>query len=94
MTQYSNSVHRELHKIVLATLPNPTKGVHLTVAAMHTAMVDAVNVYRSRSGWASASLADVVRVEQFALGHSDYDTKFALYCCELADYEFPSQVGF
>jgi len=32
------------------------------------------------------TLADIERVEGWALGHSDYSSKFALYCAELAVY--------
>lgn len=47
-------------------------------------MLEAVNVERLTRGLESASESDVKRVEQMAEGHTDYGSKFALYCTELA----------
>jgi hypothetical protein len=44
----------------------------------------AVNRRRSERGLPDLDRATVVRVEQWACGHSDYSSKFALYCAELA----------
>lgn len=50
----------------------------------HEAMWRAVNDERARLGRVPVAIADVVRVERLALGHSDYSHKFALYGAELA----------
>ena len=47
-------------------------------------MLAAVNKERSVRGLLPVTLQHFMRVEQLAVGHSDYCTKFALYCAELA----------
>lgn len=47
-------------------------------------MRDAVNAVRIDAGLAPVAIAAVERVETMAVGHSDYSSKFALYCAELA----------
>lgn len=42
------------------------------------------NRYRAGRGLPPVDLAEVARVERQAEGHSDYASKFALYCAELA----------
>jgi phosphopantetheine adenylyltransferase len=49
----------------------------------------AVNEARAERGLAPVPLAAVERVESLASGHSDYSSKFALYCAELALQEQP-----
>jgi hypothetical protein len=49
------------------------------------AMCCAVNRIRKQTGCAApVVMADIERVETMASGHTDYSTKFALYCAELA----------
>lgn len=43
-----------------------------------------VNRQRSARGFPPVTLLDIKRVEQLAVGHVDYDSKFALYCAELS----------
>ncbi len=47
------------------------------------AMFDAVTRERAKLGKGPRSMADLERVESQASGHSDYSSKFALYCAEL-----------
>jgi len=47
-------------------------------------MRDAVNKERLDQGLALVTIESVERVETMAEGHSDYSSKFALYCAELA----------
>lgn len=47
-------------------------------------MLRAVNAERGPHH--PVTMADVVRVETQAVGHSDYVSKFALYCAELVVY--------
>lgn len=47
-------------------------------------MLAAVNKERGRRGLPRLAVGDVERVERLAVGHSDYVSKFALYCAELA----------
>lgn len=49
-------------------------------------MLGAVNKIRTSDGKPAATMDDLWRVEGTAKGHSDYSTKFALYCVELALY--------
>lgn len=46
-------------------------------------MHHAVNHRRSERGLPNVDRDAIVRVEQWACGHSDYSSKFALYCAEL-----------
>lgn len=46
-------------------------------------MLEMVNAERQKIDRPPISLKDVFRVENMALGHSDYARKFALYCAEL-----------
>lgn len=43
-----------------------------------------VNAARAEAGLPAALLGDLIRAEQQAVGHSDYTSKYALYCAELA----------
>lgn len=54
------------------------------VAFERDTMLTAVNKERSARGFDPVSLQMFMRVEQLAVGHSDYSTKLALYCAELA----------
>lgn len=47
-------------------------------------MFATVNQVRAEQGLPPVGMAAVERVEQMAVGHVDYFTKFALYCTELA----------
>jgi len=47
-------------------------------------MLTAINKERLARGFDPLSLQMFMRVEQLAVGHSDYSTKLALYCAELA----------
>lgn len=46
--------------------------------------LDEVNEHRALLGKPPVDAAAIERVERWALGHSDYSSKFALYCAELA----------
>mgnify|MGYP000665061324 CR=1 FL=1 len=54
------------------------------IDAEQAAMLHAVNLERARRRLPHATLAELQRREQLAVGHVDYATKFALYCAELA----------
>lgn len=47
------------------------------------AMLDRVNLLRSRRGYGPVSLDDVTAKENQACGHSDYTTKYAIGCADL-----------
>ncbi|MCX4750978.1 hypothetical protein OG455_41590 [Kitasatospora sp. NBC_01287] len=49
-----------------------------------TVMLNAVNAARAAQLLPPIPISAVEAVEQQAIGHSDYSTKFALYCVELA----------
>lgn len=48
------------------------------------AMLTVVNEERKKGGMTPVTLEDVQRVENLTIGHSDYSSKFALYCAKLA----------
>ena len=50
-------------------------------------MHDEVNLERSKVGKAPVPIEAVVRVERMAVGHSDFSSKFALYCAELVVHD-------
>lgn len=54
------------------------------IAAERTVMLDEVNEWRALLGKPAVDVAAIERVERMATGHSDYSSKFALYCAELA----------
>lgn len=47
-------------------------------------MRETVNAIRAERGLPAVPVEDIARVEQLAVGHSDYSLKFAYYCAELA----------
>jgi len=47
-------------------------------------MLAAVNEERTRSNLPPCCVEMIEKVERLAVGHSDYSSKFALYCAELA----------
>ncbi|MFK0182094.1 hypothetical protein ACIQVR_39790 [Streptomyces xanthochromogenes] len=49
-----------------------------------TRMHETVNAIRTERGLPPVPIGDIVRVERLAVGHSDYSSKFAFYCAELA----------
>jgi hypothetical protein len=46
-------------------------------------MHETVNEIRAERNLPPVPVEDIVRVERMAVGHSDYSSKFALYCAEL-----------
>lgn len=46
-------------------------------------MLDGVNEERIKRGRTPIIMNDIIRAEKQAIGHSDYSSKFALYCAEL-----------
>lgn len=54
------------------------------IEAEQAAMLHAVNLERVRRRLPHVTMAELIRREQLAVGHTDYAIKFALYCAELA----------
>jgi hypothetical protein len=54
------------------------------IEAERDVMLDAVNRERIAAHLEPVTMADIQRVETWACGHSDYSSKFALYCAEIA----------
>ena len=54
-----------------------------------TRMMDEVNAVRKEINKPPVEMRDVTWIENMAAGHSDYSSKFALYCAELALDELP-----
>jgi len=83
---YRNALHRELHELLCseADLRDQREGITWVEMELQ-AMLDAVNRHRARLGKTPVAVGDVERVETMASGHTDYGTKFALYCTELVE---------
>jgi len=81
---YRNTLHHEFHKLLCAQgkLRDQRED---WVTAERTTMWEAVNRHRTQLGKKSLPIEDVARVEQGAVGHTDYGTKYALYCTELVE---------
>lgn len=56
------------------------------------AMLPIVNAERAKNGHDEIDLPALARVERLAVGHSDYGSKFSLYCAELSLGEHPLKV--
>lgn len=83
---YRNKTHYELHQLLCDEAEKrDDRGFDAWVLAEREAMCDAVNKYRARLGKNPITIEDVARVEQMAVGHTDYGTKYALYCTELVE---------
>lgn len=54
------------------------------IAYERETMLLAVNQERLARGLEPVTVAQFTKVENLAVGHSDYDTKLSLYCAELA----------
>ena len=50
-------------------------------------MMNAVNKFRSKLGKPLIGWREISRLESMAMGHSDYSSKFALYCAELVEMD-------
>lgn len=81
---YRNALHQELHELLCSEADKRDQREDW-VMAERGALCDAVNRHRTRLGKSPVTMDDVERVEQQAVGHTDYGTKFALYCTELVE---------
>lgn len=81
---YRNELHRELHELLCSEAEKRNERSDW-VEKERGALCDAVNRHRARLGKSPVVLGDVERVETMACGHTDYGTKFALYCTELVE---------
>lgn len=61
------------------------------VAAERQVMLEATNAERRARHLPPVTQAEIAHVERWAYGHSDYSSKFALYCAELAIGEVPGK---
>lgn len=61
------------------------------IAAERQVMFEATNAERRARHLPPVTPADIERIERWACGHSDYSSKFALYCAELAIGEVPGK---
>lgn len=53
-------------------------------------MCDEVNRLRATRGRPPVTTKDIMKVERCAAGHSDYSSKFSLYCAEIVMGESPN----
>jgi len=53
------------------------------VRAERELMLSLVNAERAKLGYTPVDMADIHEAELGAAGHTDYSTKFALYCASL-----------
>lgn len=77
-------LHEELREVLAGVHAKRDTRTPAWVLAELQAMCDAVNVIRLERGRPLVTVQEVERVETGALGHTDYASKFALYCAELA----------
>lgn len=83
---YRNANHRQLHELLVDEIGKRNdRGGLAWIALERTAMWEGVNTLRHERGKNPLPIEDVEKVERMAEGHTDYDTKFALYCTELVE---------
>lgn len=63
---------------------DPTRTELEWVTYERTALLSAVNRERLARGLGPISVEDFIRVENLAVGHSDYSLKLSLYCAEMS----------
>ncbi len=74
--------------------PLTNRRVFAWVLFERTVMRNTINAHRAIvRGVCPVPMSHVIRAESNALGHSDYTSKFALYCVELALGEFERNNG-
>lgn len=82
---------RHLHKLMLGVLETAQKGRAACkdlswIETERMTMFNAVNSERIKRGLDPIDLKAIMRAENFACGHTDYSTKFALYCAEIIEH--------
>jgi len=83
---YRNKLHHDFHMLLCDEADQRDKrGVAEWPLMERRAMWKRVNEERIQLGKVPVPLEEVARVEQTALGHTDYGTKYALYCTELVE---------
>jgi len=82
---YRNKLHYDLHQLLCDEAEKRNERGTTWAAMELAAMWGRVNQERKNLDKLPVSLEDVKKVERMALGHSDYGTKFALYCTELVE---------
>ena len=65
--------------------PSKTEDIPAWCEYEQEVMLGEVNKLRDKKGLPLIGPLDIARVEAMAKGHSDYSSKFALYCAELVD---------
>lgn len=81
---YRNALHQELHELLCSEAGKRDQREDW-ITAERRALCEAVNRHRTRLGKSPLTMDDVERVEQQAVGHTDYARKFSLYCTELVE---------
>lgn len=79
-----SKAQKERPKLQAEVQVSPNRWEFAWVTYERLQMLSAVNIERAKRGLSLLTAEDIQRVEQMALGHSDYSLKFALYCMELA----------
>jgi hypothetical protein len=83
---FRNQLHRDLEELLhREASKRSTRLLGDWILAERLAMFEAVNARRALGGKPPVSITEIERVEQQAVGHSDYGHKFALYCAELVE---------
>jgi hypothetical protein len=81
---YRNKLHHSFHELLCSEAEKRDQREDWPTVE-RTAMWEAVNRHRTQVGKERLPIEDVERVEQMAVGHTDYGTKYALYCTELVE---------
>ena len=83
---YRNKLHHDFHMLLCDESDQRGKRGFAEWPMMERrAMWKRVNEERARRGKEMLQIEEVARVEQMAVGHTDYGTKYALYCTELVE---------
>ena len=81
---YRNKLHHSFHELLITEAKKRHEREDW-ITMERTAMWEAVNRHRTQVGKEPVTVEEVERVEQLAVGHTDYGTKYALYCTELVE---------
>jgi hypothetical protein len=83
---YRNVLHCVFHELLCEEAKERDKrSIDEWPRLEREAMWKMVNEERANRSKEALPVEDVQRVEQMALGHTDYGTKYALYCTELVE---------
>lgn len=81
---HRNELHRDMEEALARVAQNRKQDPHW-IEHERRLLWTMVNDYRTQQNKQPVTLEEIKRVEDQAVGHSDYMHKFTLYCTELAE---------